>query len=69
MIREKPRGFGVSCLALLETGIIFCIEKLVDHAHRFMNRSFNGGSRVHRGLSLTLASVLIGAHAPGHLWP
>jgi hypothetical protein len=34
-----------------------------------MNRSFNGGARVHRGLRLTPTSELIGAHAPRQLRP
>jgi hypothetical protein len=34
-----------------------------------MNRSFDGGSWVHRGLRLTPASELAEAHAPGWLWP
>jgi hypothetical protein len=45
------------------------MEKRVDHAHGFKNQSFDGGSRVHRGLRLTPASELVGAHAPGRLRP
>jgi hypothetical protein len=36
----------------------FCIEKLTDHAHGFLNRSHDIGSRVPRGLGPTLALEL-----------
>jgi hypothetical protein len=46
----------------------FCIKKLTDHAHGFLNRPHDIGSRVPRGLGPTLALELARAHAPRRLW-